>query len=141
MWLDGTIAKLDFPPYTTDITRTIYFVTATDTYASGMIFSGYAFGLIPFLDGVIDKQYEFLQPVSLTVEYPDSIIPSSLSEIQLGLYHPTGEQWIPAGNTCEPSAPFYQNLEENLFVGSICNPAYYGIFGSHRHYLPVVMQH
>lgn len=138
---DGVIAELIFPQYTTDITRTIYFVTVTDTYAPGMLFSGYAFGLIPFRDGAIDKQYEFLQPVSLTVKYPDSIIPLSLSETQLGIYHPTGEQWIPAGNTCEPSMVFYQNLEQNLFIGSICNLAYYAIFGSHHHYLPIVAQH
>lgn len=137
---DGIVAELDFPAYTTDITRTIYFVTETNTYAPGMVFSGYAFGLIPFLEGTIDKQFEFLQPVSLTIKYPDSIVPHGLSVTQLGLYHPTGDQWIRAGNTCEPPTLFYQNVNRNILTGSICLPAYYAIFGSHRRYLPIVMR-
>lgn len=135
---DGTVAELYFPPQTTDITRTIYFITETNTYAPGMVFSGYAFGLIPFQDDVIDKQYQFLKPVSLTIKYPDTIIPPGFSETQIGLYHPTGDGWILAGDTCEPPIPFDHDVGRNLMAGSICEPAYYAVFGVYHNYLPIV---
>lgn len=137
---EGVVTRLDFPSHTTDVTRTIYFITETSTYADGMVFSGYAFGLIPFIENTIDEQYEFMQPVSLTIQYPDEIIPSGIPENQLEIYHPTALGWIPAEDTCDPSVPFYQDLEHNLFFGLICEPAYYAIFGSHRLYLPVAMK-
>jgi hypothetical protein len=137
---EGVVTRLDFPPHTTDVTRTIYFITETSTYADGMVFSGYAFGLIPFNEDTIDKQYKFMQPVSLTIQYSDEIIPSGIPENQLGIYHPTGSEWILAEDTCDPSAPFYQDVERNFFAGFICEPAYYAIFGSHRLFLPVTMK-
>jgi len=135
---DGTLAQLNFPPHTTDVTRTIYLITETSTSAPGMVFTGYAFGLIPFRNGVIDKQYRFLRPVSVTIEYRDDIVPIGMSEIQIELYHSTTSQWIRAGDTCNPPLAFQQDTDLNTMTGFICAPAYYGIFGAHRHYLPSV---
>lgn len=135
----GTIINLYFPPQTTDITRTIALITQTEVPRPGFVGGEFAFSLTSIGGGVDDGYFvHFFAPVSLTISYDDSFIPTDMTEAESQMYFVQWKDWSSIENTCSPPQSFHYDEDNNVISGLICRPALYAYLGTNWQYLPIV---
>lgn len=68
-------------------------------------------------------QYEFLQPVKVTLSYPDSAIPNGVSETALVLkyFDETQQKWVDGATSCPIPSTYFRDPDNNYIEVEICH--------------------
>jgi hypothetical protein len=89
---------------------------------SDLALAGLSFSLDVYLAGQQQVDYQFSQPLTITVEYDDQNL-AGLDETALELRHWNGGEWDDGLATLE------RDTEGNRLVSSLPNPGSFGLFG------------
>jgi hypothetical protein len=107
---------------------------------------GISFDLAAVLDGVVQESYEFLQPITIRVDYTDEQV-LWMEEESLGLYlwDETSRTWSDAARTCEPPSVYTRTPVQNWFSVDICHLSQFAVFGEMRSglnflYMPTIIK-
>ena len=139
-YTQGHTTSLDFPGNAATQITTITLVPELMTAPRPDFISGeLAFVLFAYRNGTLNKGFVFSAPVTITVHYSDSI-ETMADENLFSLYWWSGDVWQIAAQTCDPMSPYAQDEINNTIITAICYPGQFGLFGTHRVYLPLVIR-
>ena len=98
---------------------------------SGMSFGGQAFTLDTVIGGVMQSEYAFQQPITVTITYTDEGI-GELDESVLFLHYYDTDSglWVEAATSCTPTSTYSRDTASNTLTVPICHLTEFGIFGA-----------
>jgi hypothetical protein len=128
----------------TETTRLVFIPTAV-TAPPGLTSAGHGFDLAAYRQGVQLPGFTFNRPLTLTIRYSDRDVRLVTDERQLFLAWWTGDEWVDAFGTCDPSGTatleIYLDPARNLLRLPICHLSRFALFGPTRQmYLPLVLR-
>ncbi len=109
----------------------------------GLAYTGKAFNLDVYQEGMLLPDFQFNLPVTITLGYTDTEI-NGIYEGTLVLEYWVDDisEWEDAANTCTPPSRYDRHLNENWLAVPICHLSHFALFGSveQRLYLPLVLR-
>lgn len=130
------------PGAVTDTTTLVYTPLMTPSNPSDLLFAGHAFDLAAYQSGLEKLDFNFQQPVTVTIHYSDADVASVGSETQLILTYWDGNDWVDAATTCTPISVYNRDMDNNILSVPICHLSSYALFGAEAQkvYLPIVIR-
>lgn len=111
------------------------------TYAS--LSTWRSFSLEAYVDGVIQQNFVFSTPITITIQYSDTDV-TGLDEDSLTLdyWDKTTSQWVDATTTCNPASAYDRHPAENWLAVPICHLSEFTLFaqGKNLVYLPLILR-
>ncbi len=109
----------------------------------GMLATGPFFDLEAYQDTTLLPKFTFLQPATITVSYPDSMV-NGLWEETLTLYYwdTAANTWRDVAQTCTPPGVYTRDLPGNSLAVPVCHLSHFALFGEGRYKicLPLVQR-
>jgi Leucine-rich repeat (LRR) protein len=131
--------QVEMPAGAVTSAGTLYFSTQTGlNLPLNFGFTGQAFNLGVYHEGVYRDDFSLLSPMTLTVEYNESGL--SEENLKLVFWDPARLMWIDAAQTCSPSGVLVHYLAENQIVATACRLGKYALVEQWKSFLPVVNQ-
>ncbi len=125
----------------TETTRLVYapVETVTTTTPAGFVFADHTFTLNAYQDDNLLPNFEFQQPVTVTIHYTDADV-AGLDEESLVLDYWNGSEWVDA--SC---GPYDRHPGENWLAVPICHLSQFALFGKGEQpqrqiFLPIVIK-
>ena len=142
----GTVLSVVAPSGSVTETVTLKHTSlVTVTQPAGFAFAGLAFNLDAYQGGLLLPGFTFLQPVTVTLIYEDSLVAGLDEEtLTLSYWDRDADVWRDVAETCMPPSPYVRDLENNRLSAPICHLSSFGLFGietsGHKIYLPLVLR-
>ena len=137
----GLPTRLDFPADAVSVSTTLILTPTLAAAGSGFKFTGHAFELAAYQGGLLQPDFAFGNPVTVTIRYSDADVTSITSEEELVLAWWNGATWQDAAETCTPNSVYTHDPVNNRVSVSICHLTTFALFGPVKTvYLPIVLR-
>ena len=129
----------------TETATLVYSSVYSETPPAGYAFSGHAFALDVYKNGMRLDSFTFQKPITITIKYSDADI-NGLDEAGLTLMYLDGTIWVDAATTCTPPSSYVRDLANNGLATAVCHLSDFALFGpaiepiEYRVYLPIVLR-
>jgi len=138
----GLPTQIDIPAGAVSENTTLMLTPTLASGDTGFAFTGHAFELAAYQRGVLQSNFAFNTPVTITINYSDADVQVVENEEELVLQKWTENgAWLDVVYTCSPTSTYTRDTVNNVLSVPICHLSKFGLFGpTNNVYLPLVLR-
>ncbi len=138
---EGLETHITFPANAVSETMTIVLSPTVASYGPNFAFTGHAIEIAAYQDNLLLPQFDFNEPISVSIQYSDFDIRLISDENLLTIQQWVSNIWQDARESCVPSSAYIREVENNAISLDICETGKFALFGpTNPYFIPIIFK-